>query len=127
MNEVFNYAKCPVCGNVIEDISGNTTPLRCCGKPMEILKPNTTEAATEKHLPVVEVSDGEILVKVGSVAHPMTKEHYIMWVSQVCGNKENKVILYPEQDPVVRFPYMPECKIYAYCNLHGLWMTEVKL
>ena len=57
----------------------------------------------------------------------MTKEHYIMWVSQVCDNKENKVILYPEQDAVVRFPYMPECKIYAYCNLHGLWMTEVKL
>ena len=75
MNEVFNYAKCPICGNVVEDIHGNTTPLRCCGKPMEILKPNTTEAATEKHLPVGEVCDDEIVVKVGSVAHPMTKEH----------------------------------------------------
>lgn len=126
MKEYFNYAKCSVCGNVVEDVLGNTKSLTCCGKPMDIMTANSTEAATEKHIPVVEVNDGELLVKVGSVAHPMTKEHYIMWVSQVCGNKENKVILAPEQDAVVRFPYMPECKIYAYCNLHGLWVCEFK-
>lgn len=117
MKEIFNYAKCSVCGNVVEDICGNTQPLTCCGKPMEIMTANSADAAAEKHVPKIEISDGDILVTVGSVNHPMTKEHYIMWVSQVCGNKENKVILYPEQDPQVRFPYMPECKIYAYCNL----------
>lgn len=126
MKEVFNYAKCSVCGNVVEDILGNTKPLTCCGKEMTVMTPNTTEAATEKHLPVVEIMDGEIVVRVGSVEHPMTKEHYIMWISQVCDNKENKVILFPEQSTTVRFPYMRECKIYAYCNLHGLWMTEFK-
>lgn len=126
MKEYFNYAKCSVCGNVVTDVLGSTKNITCCGKPMDIMTANSTEAATEKHIPVVEVNDGELLVKVGSVAHPMTKEHYIMWVSQVSGNRENKVILEPEQDAVVRFPYMPECKIYAYCNLHGLWVCEFK-
>ena len=126
MKDYFSYAKCSVCGNVVEDICGNTKSLTCCGKPMEIMTANSTDAAVEKHVPVVEVNDGELLVKVGSAAHPMTKEHYIMWVSQVSGNRENKVILAPEQDAVVRFPYMPECRIYAYCNLHGLWVAEFK-
>lgn len=126
MKDLFNYAKCSVCGNVVEDICGNTKPLTCCGKPMDIMKANSTDAAQEKHVPFVEVNDGDLLVKVGSVEHPMTKEHYIMWVSQVAGNVENKVILAPEQATTVRFPYMRECKIYAYCNLHGLWATEFK-
>lgn len=126
MKDLFNYAKCSVCGNVVEDICGNTKPLTCCGKPMDIMKANSTAAAQEKHVPFVEVNDGDLLVKVGSVEHPMTKEHYIMWVSQVAGNVENKVILAPEQATTVRFPYMRECKIYAYCNLHGLWVTEFK-
>lgn len=126
MKDLFNYAKCSVCGNVVEDICGNTKPLTCCGKPMDIMKANSTDAAREKHVPFVEVNDGDLLVKVGSVEHPMTKEHYIMWVSQVAGNVENKVILAPEQATTVRFPYMRECKIYAYCNLHGLWVTEFK-
>lgn len=126
MKEVFSYARCPICKNVVEDVLGSTKNLVCCGKPMEILTANSTEAATEKHLPVAEVVDGEIVVKVGSVEHPMTKEHYIMWISQVCGNIENKVILFPDQPAVAHFPYMKECKIYAYCNLHGLWVTEFK-
>ena len=126
MKEVFNYAKYSICGNVVEDVLGNTDRLLCCGQKMSILTPNTTEAATEKHLPVVEVSGDELIVKVGSVEHPMTKEHYIMWISQVCDNVETKVVLFPEQSTTVHFPYKKECKIYAYCNLHGLWMTEFK-
>lgn len=126
MKDLFNYAKCSVCGNVVEDIFGNTKPLTCCGQPMSIMQPNTVDASFEKHIPVVELSDGDIVVKVGSVEHPMIKEHYIMWISQVNGARENKVILFPEQETTVRFPYMKNCKIYAYCNLHGLWMMEYK-
>ena len=111
MKEVFSYAKCNICGNVVEDALGNTDRLICCGKKMEIMTPNTTEAATEKHLPVVEVSGDELIVKVGSVEHPMTKEHYIMWISQVCDNVETKVVLSPEQAPTARFPYKKECKL----------------
>lgn len=126
MKEYFTYKKCSVCGNVAEDVLGSLDNVTCCGKKMETLTANSTDAAVEKHVPVVEVNDGELVVKVGSVEHPMTKEHYIMWISQVFGNRENKVILAPEQSTEVRFPYMPECKIYAYCNLHGLWVKEFK-
>lgn len=126
MKEYFSYAKCPACGRVFTDELGNLANVTCCGKKPEPLAANSVDAAVEKHVPSVEVNDGELLVRVGSVEHPMTKEHYIMWVSQVCGNRETKVILSPEQEPVVRFPYMPECRIYAYCNLHGLWVKEFK-
>ena len=104
MKEVFNYAKCSICGNVVEDVLGNTDRLLCCGQKMSILTPNTTEAATEKHLPVVEVSGDELIVKVGSVEHPMTKEHYIMWISQVCDNVETKVVLFPSSQPPFTSP-----------------------
>ena len=126
MKDYISYAKCPVCGAVFEDVLGSLANVTCCGQKPVPLIANTTDAAVEKHVPHVEVNDGELVVKVGSVEHPMTKEHYIMWISQVYGNRENKVILSPEQSTEVRFPYMPECRIYAYCNLHGLWVKEFK-
>lgn len=126
MKDVFSYAICPECKTVVTDVLGSTENLCCCGKPLKKLTANTVEASAEKHIPVVEVMDGELAVRVGSIEHPMTKEHYIMWVSQVADNRETKVIMFPEQDTTVRFPYIRNCKIYAYCNLHGLWMTEFK-
>lgn len=126
MKEYFSYKKCSVCGAVAEDVLGSLDNVVCCGKPMETLTANTTDAAVEKHVPHIEVNDGELLVRVGSVEHPMTKEHYIMWVSQVAGNRETKVLLAPEQSTEVRFPLIKDCKIYAYCNLHGLWVAEYK-
>ncbi len=126
MKEYFTFKKCPVCGNVIQDDLGSTDNAVCCGVAMETLVANATDAAVEKHVPYVEESDGELLVRVGSVEHPMTKEHYIMWIAQVAGNRINKVMLAPEQSTEVRFPLIRDCKIYAYCNLHGLWVKEVK-
>lgn len=96
MKEVFTYKRCPVCKAVVTDVLGSTDNMTCCGAPLETLTANTTDAAVEKHVPAVEIIDGDIVVKVGSVEHPMTKEHYIMWVSQVCDNKENKVVLFPK-------------------------------
>ena len=74
----------------------------------------------------IQVVEDEIYVKVGEVAHPMTKEHYIMWVAMVTDNKIEKVMLYPEQDAAVRFKYVPGSKVYAYCNLHGLYAVDIK-
>ena len=80
--------KCPICGNVIEVTNGDAKHIMCCGKPMQEVAPNTVDAATEKHIPVYEKVDDEIIVRVGEVEHPMEKEHYINWIAQV---KENKV------------------------------------
>lgn len=126
MKEYFSFVKCAICGNVIEDTMGSTANILCCGQKPSLLVPNTIDASQEKHVPVCTVSDGEILVKVGSVEHPMVKEHYIMWIACVAENRITKVMLFPEQATETRFPYVKNCKIYAYCNLHGLWVTEFK-
>ena len=126
MKENVKFYRCPICGNVIGLIDGNMEHITCCGKPMELMIANTTDASQEKHVPVYEKVEDEIVVKVGSVEHPMEKAHYIMWIAQVTENKTTRVRLYPEQATETRFPYIPNSTIYAYCNLHGLWKTVVE-
>lgn len=120
------FYKCPICGNVIGLIDGDINHMMCCGRKMELLVANSEDAAVEKHVPVYERIEDEIVVKVGSIEHPMDKDHYIMWVAQVSDNQTTRVRLYPEQGIEVRFKYIPNSTIYAYCNKHGLWKTEVK-
>ena len=126
MNENVRFYKCPICGNIIGLIEGNMSHMRCCGTEMELLVANTVDASKEKHVPVYEHVDGEIVVRVGETEHPMEKDHYIMWIAQVSDNRTTRVRLYPEQATETRFPYIPGSTLYAYCNKHGLWMSEVK-
>lgn len=123
-NELKLYV-CPICGNVVEIVNGDAKHIMCCGKPMQEIVPNTVDAATEKHIPVYEKVEDEIVVRVGEIEHPMEKEHYINWIAQVKENKVNKITLYPEQSTEVRFKYIPNSTIYAYCNKHGLWKKDV--
>lgn len=120
------FYKCPICGNVIELIDGDINHMMCCGRKMELLVANSEDAATEKHVPVYERVKDEIVVKVGEVDHPMEKDHYIMWIAQVSDSQTTRVKLYPEQDIAVRFKYVPGSILYAYCNKHGLWKTDVE-
>ena len=55
----------------------------------------------------------------------MEKDHYIMWIAQVTDNQTTRIRLFPEQATTVRFKYIPNATLYAYCNKHGLWKTEV--
>ena len=94
---------------------------------MELLVPNTTDAAVEKHLPVIEfVGDDKISVKVSSTTHPMIDAHYIEWICVVSGNKVERITLKPGQAPEAVFSIGTEkaVDVYAYCNLHGLWKTS---
>ena len=100
--------------------------ITCCGKPMEQMEANVVDAAVEKHVPVYEKVEDELVVKVGEIEHPMEKEHYIMWIAQVTDNRTIRVRLYPEQSTETRFPYISGSTLYAYCNKHGLWKTTVK-
>ncbi len=121
----MNFYVCPICGNVIELIDGNEKNIKCCGKNMELLKANTTDASLEKHVPSCIVKEKKLEVTVGEVAHPMTEEHYIMWIALVKGNKIVRYNLKPIDEPKVIFDYEENSTIYAYCNLHGLWKKEV--
>ena len=125
MKEKVNYFKCPICGNIIEVVNGDIKRVKCCGKELELLVANTIDASLEKHVPIYEIDNNEIIVKVGEVIHPMEEKHYIMWISLVTDNKIIKVNLKPGDEPIIKLPYVKGSIIYEYCNLHGLWKNIV--
>ena len=126
MKENVKFYNCSICGNIVGLIDGNMEHITCCGKPMEVMSANTTDGSVEKHVPVYEKVEDELVVKVGAIEHPMKKEHYIMWIAQVTENKTTRVRLYPEQATETRFPYIKGATLYAYCNKHGLWKTVIE-
>lgn len=118
---------CRHCGNLVGLIHDSGVPLVCCGEKMEALVPNTAEAAGEKHLPVVSVKDGTVQVNVGAVPHPMTDAHSIQWVYLETEHGGQRKALLPGDAPTVTFCVGEDkpLAVYAYCNLHGLWKTEL--
>lgn len=72
---------CDECNNLVALILEGKGDLVCCGKEMVLLKANTTDASKEKHVPVVKRESGRLVVKIGSVPHPMTSDHYIQWIA----------------------------------------------
>lgn len=120
------FFRCSVCGNIVDLVHSGGGQLVCCGKPMIELKANTSDGATEKHVPVVEVRGNELDVKVGSVPHPMTEEHYIQWIAVETKDGIKRKYLKPGEKPEQVF-----CNeegvvaVYEYCNLHGLWKAEL--
>jgi superoxide reductase len=114
--------KCSKCGNIVEVIHASVGELVCCGVPMQLLTENTTDAALEKHVPVIEKVEGGVKVKVGDVAHPMVADHYIEWIEVVVGSRACRQFLEPGQAPEAFFAVDGGSVIArAYCNLHGLW------
>ncbi len=124
MNNV-EFFKCSICGNIVEVVKGNGATIKCCGEQMTKLVPNTVDAVQEKHIPYCEINGDEVTVRVGSVEHPMTEEHYIMWIAYVANNVVTKVYFKPGDKIEEHFKYVPGSEVYAYCNLHGLWVAKV--
>ena len=118
---------CEKCGNLIGLIDNKAVPMVCCGEEMTELVPNTVEASVEKHLPEVIVSGDTITVKVGSAPHPMEEEHYIPFVYVETEHGGQRKALSPGDEPEVSFSFLNDkpLAVYAYCNLHGLWKTEL--
>ena len=118
---------CKHCGNIVEIVKDAKVPMMCCGEKLHQLVPNTVEASGEKHMPVVTVEGNIVNVNVGSVNHPMAEEHFIEWVYVETENGGMRKHLKPGQEPNVAFDLGNEkaVAVYAYCNLHGLWMAEI--
>ena len=118
---------CEHCGNLVGMIHNAGVPLMCCGQKMTALEPNTVEASNEKHLPAVTVENGVVNVNVGTVDHPMLEEHSIEWVYLETERGGQRVALKPGQAPKASFLVGDDkpLAVYAYCNLHGLWKTEL--
>lgn len=117
--------KCNVCGNIVEVMHAGAQALVCCGQPMELLDENTKDAATEKHVPVIEKIEGGYKVTVGSVAHPMAEEHYIEWIELIAGDEVLTAYLAPGQAPEAVFKTDAQSvTAREYCNVHGHWSSK---
>lgn len=123
----MKFYVCNKCGNIIVFLKDVGVPVMCCGKKMEELVPGASNASSEKHVPVVQIDGEKVTVDVGSVKHPMLKEHSIEWVVLETENGFKKVDLCPDQEPKAEFTLVQGEKVitaYAYCNQHGLWKAE---
>lgn len=120
--EKMQVYKCEKCGNIVEVIHAAGGTLVCCGQDMRLLKEGEVDAATEKHVPVIEKIDGGFKVKVGDVAHPMEDKHYIEWIELIADGKVYRQYLNPGDTPEASFMIEADSVIAReYCNLHGLW------
>ena len=120
----MKFYKCKHCGNIIAVVKASGAPISCCGEKMAEIVPGTADAAVEKHVPVVEIKDGKVIVTVGEVAHPMAAEHYIEWIAISTDQGNQRKRLEPGDKPMACFALCDGEKLeaaYAYCNLHGLW------
>ncbi len=122
MAEKLQIYKCAVCGNIVEVIYGGIGELVCCGQPMELLEEKTADAATEKHVPVIEKIDSGYKVTIGSTPHPMTEEHHIEWIELLADGKAYRQFLDPGDAPEAQFGVKADSvTAREHCNVHGLW------
>ena len=124
----IRFYKCEHCGNIVGLIHNAGVPMMCCGQKMTELVPNTEEASVEKHLPVVTVDGDKVNVKIGSAPHPMGDEHHIVWVYLQTDKGGQRKCLEIGAEPEVNFALCDEkpVAVFAYCNLHGLWKTDIE-
>jgi superoxide reductase len=124
MTEQKQIYKCNICGNIVEVLYAGGGQLVCCGQPMELLKEKIEDVGKEKHVPVIEKTETGIIVKVGSVSHPMEEKHYIEWIEIIADGASYRKFLKHGDKPEAEFCIKVE-KIEAreYCNIHGLWKS----
>lgn len=120
----MKFFKCEHCGNIITYIKNSGVPVVCCGEKMKEIIPGVVDASKEKHVPDVKIEGNKVIVKIGSVEHPMIEAHYIEWVCILTKRGTQLKNLNPGEKPEACF-YLCEGdeveEVYAYCNLHGLW------
>lgn len=121
---IVEFYRCERCGNIAALIKKGGGTLSCCGQAMTKLEANSTDAAKEKHVPVVVKEDGKIKVVVGSTLHPMQPEHYIEWIALAADDEVKIKYLKPGEEPKAEFAEVKTGTVYAYCNLHGLWKAD---
>ena len=119
--------KCNICGKVIEILNAGAPETICCGQAMELKAEQTADWKGEKHVPKITIDGNKITVDVGismGTPHPMTDEHWIMWIELQCKDDcYKRKFLKPGDEPKAVFVVADTSGLKAreYCNLHGLW------
>ena len=123
----MKFLRCELCGKIVAVVKDSACPTKCCGQAMVEMVPNTQDGAHEKHIPVYEIVENVVHVKVGSVEHPMMENHYIEWIAIQTNMGNQRKILKPGDKPEADFALLPGEKVLAvleHCNLHGLYKAE---
>jgi superoxide reductase len=124
MAEQKQVFKCNVCGQMTEVLRGGVGTLVCCEQPMQLLAEQTADSSTEKHVPVIERTETGVLVKVGSIPHPMEEKHYIEWIEVIADGRVYRKYLQPGDAPEAEFRISAEnIEAREFCNIHGLWKS----
>jgi len=123
----IRFLICKKCGNLVGMIQDSGIPMICCGEEMSELIPGSVDASLEKHVPVVTINGKEVTVEIGSAPHPMVPEHYIQWIYLQTQKGGQRKCLQPGDAPKVVFSLIDDKPVtaYAYCNIHGLWKTDI--
>ena len=124
----MKFYLCKHCRNIIAYVEHNGVNVVCCGEEMQPIKPNTADAAAEKHVPVAEADGNRVAVTIGSIPHPMTEEHHIAWIALHTEKGNQRKVLNPTGEPRAEFLLTKNDRVlvvYAYCNLHGLWKATL--
>ena len=125
MTKKLQIYKCEICGNIVEVLHEGAGELVCCGQPTVHLFEKTEDEGNEKHVPVIEKVDTGYKVKVGSVPHPMLKEHFIEWIELLADGKVYRQFLKPGREPETFFnTNAVSVTAREHCNVHGLWKGE---
>ena len=125
--KVKEIYRCEVCGKVIEILNPGAPETICCGQPMKLMEEQTAEWKGEKHVPKITIDGNNVTVDVGismGTPHPMTEEHYIMWIELICQNNcYKRKFLKPGDEPKATFVVADTSGLSAreYCNIHYLW------
>ena len=123
----MKFYVCEGCGKIAAIIKASACPTKCCGEPMKEMVPGTSDGAKEKHVPVIKTEGLKVTVEVGSVAHPMTQEHFIEWIVLETKEGRQRKALKPGDAPKAVFALTEgdeAVSALAFCNLHGLWQAE---
>ena len=121
------FYKCEGCDTIVGVVNACDDDNVCFEGKLKELVANTSDGAGEKHVPVVEVEGDKVIVKVGEVEHPMIKQHFIQWIYLETEDGGQMKKLEPGEKPVATFLLNGGKPVaaYEYCNLHGLWKTEL--
>jgi superoxide reductase len=120
----IRFFRCDVCDNILVMLLKNEDHKTCCEQYMTVLKPNSTDGAGEKHIPVISRNNGSIHVVVGETQHPMLPEHYIEIITIDAAEKTEIAYLSPGSEPMADFTDNGSGTVYEYCNIHGLWKFD---
>lgn len=124
----MKFFRCELCGNLITMVEESGVLIECCGQDMTELVANTSDGAGEKHVPVVQFEGNSVCVKVGEAEHPMMEKHFIQWVALETEGGIQIKYLKPGVKPEACFAICEGetvLAVYEYCNIHGLWKTEL--